>query len=166
MRKEVRELIEWAAGLGWVNAGQDGGGHYKLTRNGVTARVPATPGGSRSLENARGDLRRLAGVGSDSPKAGRYRARRVTPLRTHLSRVETSAVSTVDALKAEWEELEARLTELRATVADSGRTPGIDRACVEISLRRAAIEDALAGMYRAAPPSDLPRVRDLVKDLE
>lgn len=61
MRKAVKELIDWAERIGFINEGLDGNGHYKLRHsNGFTYSVGATPSDHRAQLNAKSDLRRLA----------------------------------------------------------------------------------------------------------
>lgn len=77
MRKDVRELIEWAVSVGYCNDGFDGNGHYRLrfVSTGQVVHCPATPSKYTSIPNTRGQLRRVAGIGSDSPRAASYRYR-------------------------------------------------------------------------------------------
>ena len=74
MRKDVRELIEYAEQLGFTNQGIDGRNHYRLTHpNGTWFSAPATPSDTRSVKNAKATLRRLSGSTVERPKSGTYR---------------------------------------------------------------------------------------------
>jgi hypothetical protein len=73
MRKEVREQIKYAESLGFTLDGINGSGHYRLTHAKGEVTVSATPGAYSSFANGRSEMRRIAGVGSDSPKAATYK---------------------------------------------------------------------------------------------
>jgi hypothetical protein len=63
MHKEVRELVEKAATIGWSCDGKiDGRGHYTLVHeNGEHYPIAATPSDPRSAKNAIANLERIAG---------------------------------------------------------------------------------------------------------
>jgi len=63
VHKQVRELIEKAALIGWTCDGkQDGAGHFVLAHeSGTTFPVPATPSDWRGEKNAIANLERLSG---------------------------------------------------------------------------------------------------------
>lgn len=75
MHKEVRELIRWAGQYGWAYAGLAGNDSHPVLRHksGIEYPLAGTPSDWRTLKNARSDLLRLAGEGSDSGPAGKYR---------------------------------------------------------------------------------------------
>ena len=58
MNKDIRQLLDRVREQGFhVRFG--GTGHYRVSRGDQTVTVPATPGGSRSLANARAALKRI-----------------------------------------------------------------------------------------------------------
>lgn len=73
MRKEVREIVDYAESIGFKCGDLDGSGHYPLRhRNGLYS-LPATASDWRNAQNARAALRRIAGVEHDGPNSGKYR---------------------------------------------------------------------------------------------
>lgn len=75
MRRDVKELVEWAQSLGWKMVdGDNRRAHHMLEHpNGTRVTFPKTPSDWRSLENTRAQIRRASGVRSQSGPAARYR---------------------------------------------------------------------------------------------
>ena len=75
MRRDVKELVEWAQSLGWKMVdGDNRRPHHMLEHpNGTRVTFPKTPSDWRSLENTRAQIRRASGVRSQSGPAARYR---------------------------------------------------------------------------------------------
>lgn len=66
MRKDTRQLVEWAEGLGWQYEGVAKSGHVRLRheQTGRSYRIPSTPSDGRSVANTKADLRRLGRNGA------------------------------------------------------------------------------------------------------
>ena len=74
MKREVREVVEWAQQYGWKFYGEcDGSEHWIIHYGDETVRLPATPSDFRSLMNAKAAIRRIAGIPNDSGPAGKYK---------------------------------------------------------------------------------------------
>lgn len=74
MNKEIRKLIRYAEPYGWTFEGISGTDHPVLRhRSGARMTIPSSPSDWRALTNARADIRRVAGEGSDSGPAANYR---------------------------------------------------------------------------------------------
>ena len=76
LKKEVREVVEWAQPLGWVLLEEkDSNNHWVLrhTASGEDVHLPCTPRNPRTLDNSRAKIRRVSGMSSDSGPAARYR---------------------------------------------------------------------------------------------
>lgn len=74
MKREVREIVEWAQRYGWTFDGEcDGSEHWILRYGDESVRLPATPSDYRSLANCKAKIRRVAGIPNDSGPAGKYR---------------------------------------------------------------------------------------------
>lgn len=59
-RKDVGELIRYAADRGFTEHGMNGRGHWKLLHtSGFMLVVPATPHGSRWRKNAEAQIKRI-----------------------------------------------------------------------------------------------------------
>jgi hypothetical protein len=74
MNKDLRELIEWAGSYGWSYVGLSGTDHPVIQHtSGKRLVMPSSPSDWRSWQNTRADIRRIAGEGSDSGPAAKYR---------------------------------------------------------------------------------------------
>lgn len=76
LKKEVREVVEWAEPLGWVLQEEtDSNGHWVLrhVKTGQDVHLPCTPRNARTLENSKAKVRRISGVSSQSGPAANYR---------------------------------------------------------------------------------------------
>lgn len=76
LKREVREVVEWAEPLGWRLTGEtDSNDHWLLVHeaSGQVVHLPCTPRNCKSLENSKAKIRRLTGISSDSGPAARYR---------------------------------------------------------------------------------------------
>ncbi|WP_189951264.1 hypothetical protein [Streptomyces roseolus] len=131
LKKEVREVVEWAEPLGWTLLEEtDSHNHWVLRHDptGQCVHLPCTPRNTRSLENSRAKIRRISGVPNDSGPAARYRhesprqsrfdMRSATREAKQRAEERQRAASEYAAWKAEVADTEAQLDEaMRALVA-------------------------------------------------
>ncbi|MFE6222926.1 hypothetical protein [Streptomyces sp. NPDC057854] len=76
LKKEVREVVEWAEPLGWTLLEEtDSHNHWVLRHvaTGQHVHLPCTPRNARTLENSKAKIRRISGTPNDSGPAARYR---------------------------------------------------------------------------------------------
>ncbi|GHF94425.1 hypothetical protein [Streptomyces hydrogenans] len=76
LKKEVREVVEWAEPLGWALQGETDSKNHWILRHVATGQdvhLPCTPRNTRTLENSKAKIRRLSGMSSESGPAARYR---------------------------------------------------------------------------------------------
>jgi hypothetical protein len=60
LKKEVREVVQYAVALGYTCEGvRKGSGHVRLTLGRKALTIPATPGSYSWRKNAMADIRRL-----------------------------------------------------------------------------------------------------------
>jgi hypothetical protein len=104
MKPSIRALVDWASQYDWaLQPGKDGNGHWVLRHpGGGIVRLPDTPGEHRGLANARAEIRRKAGLPSDSGPAAKYRHE------PHEERFSMEAALREKRLRDAWREVEIR----------------------------------------------------------
>ncbi len=118
LKKEVREVVEWAEPLGWALQGEtDSHGHWVLRHiaTGQDVHLPCTPRNTRTLENSKSKIRRLSGAPNDSGPAARYR-------HESRSRPRFDMKSAVRESKGRTEEREQAAAEYAAWQAEVAET--------------------------------------------
>lgn len=74
MKKQVRELVEYAERCGFVLDGQNSKSHYVLRHpNGAVKAIASTPSDWRAFSRAKSEFRKLSGVDPDNRRRGHYR---------------------------------------------------------------------------------------------
>jgi hypothetical protein len=104
MKPAIRALVVWAEENGWqLQDEKDGNGHWVLRHpDGHIVRLPDTPGEIRGIANARAEIRRKAGLPSDSGPAAKYRHE------PHQERFSMEAALREKRLRDAWREAEIR----------------------------------------------------------
>ena len=158
MNKEVQALSDWAEGIGFVNEGTDGRGHYLMRhRTGETYRLAASPSDWRGELNAKSVMRRIAGASNDSPNAGRSRkAVRVSGYTPRKSAAELLASTGAISLRIRWQAAVDEVERLRLYVAEKGRTQATDRACLDALAEKNRTEAQLTNLFQPIPLSPIP----------
>lgn len=75
MNRRAREFVDWVVDNGYGTLdGQTNGDHLSITlRNGKRIIHSSTPGAYTATKNAKGEVLRALGIGSQSPAAGKIR---------------------------------------------------------------------------------------------
>jgi hypothetical protein len=156
MRKETKELIEYAESIGYTNLGLAKSGHYRVQhRNGGQYTIAATPSDGRGAENAKADMRRIAGVAHVGPRAGNYKGRSVKVSDFRPSGAEVAASREHDRLLVLWGRLHADYEQQLAGAS----TPPSQVDCsrmLTLVRRRDDLEERFAAIHKPVPASDIP----------
>jgi len=156
MKREVREVVEWAQRYGWTFDGEcDGSEHWILRYGDENVRLPATPSDYRSLANCKAKIRRIAGIPNDSGPAGKYRHE---PHRDQFSLTKAR----YEQLKAEEHGTGGGWTTKTADEAEERREAILTRLAAFAELR-AEHEAALAQLREVNPRRNPALARQIAR---
>lgn len=114
MNALAKELDRWIVQNGYGTlAGQTGGGHlrYRL-RNNAYFTTSSTPSKYSAVTNGKANVRRMLGIASDSPRAGKYRHKPSAGYDGLNENVEYRVPPEITRLRAAVEALDAQILSL------------------------------------------------------